>query len=179
MSTNLLSKKAIVIVAILAAGAVSAVLVASSIAQANAQQQKMMTMMWWGAGGGGMPEIKGSVSVANKTMDVISESIKVPFVTAAEAAQGQVTDGTVLGGHLGVAQGYLVYTFFVANTANHTGSLVIVDAGTGQVLHTSQSQQLGSFGPMMAGSWSGHAGYGGGWWGGPWKGHAFGWGAWH
>ncbi len=168
MSTakNLLSKK-VIIVAIVAAGAVSAILVASSIAQATAQQQQEQQKMMWQWAGEGMPKINGSVSVANETMSFIHENVKVPFVAAAQTAQGQVTDGTVLGGHLGVAQGYLVYIFFVANTANQTGHLVIVDAGNGSVLYTSEGQPLGSFGPM-----SGH-------WGGPWRGHGFGWGIWH
>jgi len=172
MSTkNLLSKK-VIIVAVIAAGAVSAVLVASSVVQATAQQEQRKMMSWAGQG---MPEINGSVSVTNETTDFINENVNVPFVAAAETAQGQVTDGTVFGGHLGMVQGYLVYKFFVANTANQTGYLVIVDTGNGEVLYTSEGQQLGSFGPMSE-HWGGH-GYGG--WGGPWKGHGFGWGIWH
>jgi len=170
MSRNLLSKK-VIIVAIIAAGAVSAILVASSIAQATAQhlQQKMM---WSGEG---MPKINGSVNVANETSNFISENVKVSFVTAAQTAQGQVADGKVLGGHFGVVQGYLAYTFLVANTGNQTAHMVIVDVGNGEVLYTSQGQPLGSLGSM-----SGH--WGGDWhgaWGGPWKGHGFGWGFWH
>jgi uncharacterized membrane protein YkoI len=165
MSTNLLSRK-VIIVAILAVGAVAAVLVASSIAQATAQQQRMM---WAGEG---MPQINGSVSVADEASSFINENVKVPFVEAAQTAQGQVDGGKVLGGHLGIVQGYLVYTFFVANTGNQTGHLVVVDAGNGDVLYTSGGQSFGSFGPMF-GSWGGH-GYGG--WHGPWKGH--GWGMW-
>jgi uncharacterized membrane protein YkoI len=168
MSTkNLLSKK-VIIVAILAVGAASAILVASSIAQATAQQQQQR-MMWAGEG---MPRINGSVSVANQTISFINENVRVEFVAAAETAQGQVDGGRVLGGHLGVVQGYLVYTFFVANMGNQTGHLVIVDAGNGDVLYTSEGHAFGSFGPM-AGHWGGH-GYGG--WHGPWKGH--GWGMW-
>jgi uncharacterized membrane protein YkoI len=174
MSTkNFLSKK-VIVVAILAVGAVSAILVASSsIAQAIAQQeQQQKMMMWWS--GQGMPTINGSVSVANETMEFINENVKVPFVTAAQTAQGQVTNGTVLGGHLGVMQGYLVYTFFVADTGKQTGHLVVVDAGNGNVLYTSEGQSFGSFGhPMMFGPWSGH---GFGEWQGPSRMHGFGWG---
>jgi uncharacterized membrane protein YkoI len=165
MSTNLLSKK-VIVVAIIAVGAVSAIFVASSIAQATAQQQKMM---WAGEG---MPQINGSVSVANEASNFINENVKVSFVTAAETAEGQVEDGRVFGGHLGVVQGYLVYTFFVANTGNQTGHLVIVDAGNGEVLYTSEGHAFGSFSPM-AGHWGGH-GFGG--WHGPWKGNS--WGMW-
>jgi uncharacterized membrane protein YkoI len=162
MSTNLLSKK-VIIVAILAVGAVSAILVASSIAQATAQQQQKM---WAGEE---MPQINGSVSVADEASSFINENVKVSFTDAANTAQGQVDDGRVLGGHLDVVQGYLVYTFFVANTGNQTGHMVIVDAGNGDVLYTSEGHSFGS----MFGPWGGH-GYGG--WHGPWKGH--GWGMW-
>lgn len=168
MTTNLLSKK-VIIVAILAVGAVAAVFVALPIAQATAQQEQR-DMMWEGEG---MPQINGSVSVANETMIFINENVNVEFVAAAETAQGQVDNARVLGGHLGVVQGYLVYKFFVADTANQTGYLIIVDAGNGEVLYTSEGQPLGSFGHF--GHWGGH---GGGGWHGPWKGHGWGGGFW-
>jgi uncharacterized membrane protein YkoI len=160
MSTtkNFLSKKVIIVVAVLAVGTLSAVLVASSLAQATAQQeqqqqQRMMTA--WS--GGGMPQINGSVSIANEASTFINENVKVSFAAAAQTAQGQVTNGTVLGGHMGIVQGYLVYTYFVADAANQTGHLIVVDAGNGNVLYTSESQSLGSFGhPMMFGAWGGH-----------------------
>ena len=159
MSTNLLSTK-VIIVAILAVGAVSAILVASSIARATAQQEQQK-MMWAGEG---MPQINGSVSVADEASSFINENVKVTFVEAAETAQGQGADRKVFGGHLGVVQGYLLYTFFVANTANQTGNLVVVDVGNGEVLYTSEGQPLGSFGHSY-GQWGGH-----------WKGH--GWWMW-
>jgi uncharacterized membrane protein YkoI len=159
--SNLLSKK-VIIVAILAAGAVAAIFVAPSIAQATAQQERKMM-----GSSEGMPQINGSVSVANEASNFINENVKVPFVEAAQTAQGQVTNGTVFGGHLGVVQGYIVYTFFVADTANQTGHLTVIDAGNGEVLYTSGGQPLGSFGHPMFESWGGH-GYGG--WDRPWKG---------
>ncbi|HVD20426.1 MAG TPA: hypothetical protein VNB95_00610, partial [Nitrososphaera sp.] len=132
MSTtkNFLSKKVIIVVAVLAVGALSAVLVASSLAQATAQQeqQQRMMMSWSGQG---LPQINGSVSLANEASNFINENVKVSFVAAAQTAQGQVTNGTVLGGHIGIVQGYLVYTFFAADAANQTGHLVVVDAGNG------------------------------------------------
>lgn len=177
MSTtkNFLNKKVIIVVAVLAVGALSAVLVASSLAQATAQEQQQRMMMSFGEG---MPQINGSVSVANETSNFIKENVKVSFVAAAQTAQGQVTNGTVLGGHLGVVQGYLVYTFFVADAANQRGHLVIVDAGNGDVLHTSEGRSFSSFGPpMMFGRWGGHTGFGE--WHGLGKPHWFGGGMWH
>jgi uncharacterized membrane protein YkoI len=176
MSTtkNFLNKKVIIVVAVLAVGALSAVLVASSLAQATAQEQQQRMMMSFGEG---MPQINGSVSVANETINLIKENVKVSFVAAAQTAQGQVTNGTVLGGHLGVVQGYLVYTYFVADAANQRGHLVIVDAGNGDVLHTSEGQSFSSFGPpMMFGRWGGHTGFGE--WHGLGKPHWFGGGMW-
>jgi uncharacterized membrane protein YkoI len=176
MSTtkNFLNKKVIIVVAVLAVGALSAVLVASSLAQATAQEQQQRMMMSFGEG---MPQINGSVSVANETINLIKENVKVSFIAAAQTAQGQVTNGTVLGGHLGVVQGYLVYTYFVADAANQRGHLVIVDAGNGDVLHTSEGQSFSSFGPpMMFGRWGGHTGFGE--WHGLGKPHWFGGGMW-
>ena len=169
MATNLLSKK-VIIVAVLAAGVIAAVLAASSIVQATAQQQRKM--MWSGEG---MPQINGTVSVADEASSFINENVKVSFVQAAETAQGEVADGKVLGGHLGVVQGYLVYMFFVADTANQMGYLTMIDAGNGDVLYTSEGKSFSSFGHPMAGPWGGH-GYGG--WHGPGKAGGFGWGMW-
>jgi uncharacterized membrane protein YkoI len=179
MSTtrNFLSKKAIIVVAVLAVGALSAVLVTSSLAQATAQQeqqQQQQRMMRWS--GQGMPQINGSVSLANEASNFINENVNVSFVEAALTAQGQLANGTVFGGHLGVVQGYLVYTFFVANTSNQTGHLVVVDAGNGNVLYTSEGQPFGSFGhPMMFGPSGGHEF---GEWQGSGKPHWFGGGMW-
>jgi uncharacterized membrane protein YkoI len=180
MSTtkNFLSKKVIIVVAVLAVGALSAVLVASSLAQATAQQEQQQQRMMMSWSGQGLPQINGSVSLANEASNFINENVKVPFVAAAQTAQGQVTNGTVLGGHIGIVQGYLVYTFFTADAANQTGHLVVVDAGNGHVLYTSEGQSLGSFGnPMMFGAWGGHGGFGE--WHGLGNQHRFGGGMWH
>ena len=174
ITKNFLTKKVIIVVAVLAVGALSAVLVASSLAQATAQEQQQRMMMRFGEG---IPQINGSVSLANEASNFINENVNVSFVAAAQTAQGQVTNGTVLGGHLGVVQGYLVHTFFVADTGNQMGHLVVVDAGNGNVLYTSEGQSFGSFGhPMMLGPWGGHGGFGE--WDGPGKPHWFGGGMW-
>src|SRR5829696_2478644 len=180
MSTtkNFLSKKVIIVVAVLAVGALSAVLVASSLAQATAQQEQQQQRMMMSWSGQGLPQINGSVSLANEASNFINENVKVSFVAAAQTAQGQVANGTVLGGHIGTVQGYLVYTFFTADAANQTGHLVVVDAGNGHVLYTSEDQSLGSFGnPMMFGAWGGHGGFGE--WHGLGNPHRFGGGMWH
>jgi len=172
---NFLTKKVIIVVAVLSVGALSAIMVASSLSQATAQEQKRMMMSSFGEG---IPQINGSVNVTNEASTFINENVKVSFVAAAQTAQGQVTNGTVLGGHLGVIRGYLVYTFFVTNIDNQTGHMVVVDSGNGSVLYTSEGQAFGAFDhPMMLGSWNGNSGFGG--WHGPWKPFWFGGGLWH
>lgn len=171
---NFLTKKVIIVVAVLAIGALSAVLIVSPLVQATAQEQQQRRMMMMMSGfGEGLPQINGSVSLANETSNFINENVKVSFLAAAQTAQGQVTNGTVLGGHLGVLQGYLVYTFFVSDTDNQLGHLVVVDSGNGSVLFTSEGHPFGSFGhPIGLGPWSGHGGFGQ--WHGQGKPHWFG-----
>lgn len=122
-----------------------------------------------------MPPINGSVSVARETTGSNIENVRIPFVIAAATAQEQVANGTVLGGHLGVVQGYLVYKFFVADVANQAGHLIVIDAGNREVLYTSEAQPLDSFDHSMYGHWSRHE-YAG--WHGAGKWHGFGWGMW-
>lgn len=138
--------KKVAIIAILAGGLVSAVLV-GSVAIASAQEEAAEERA-------GVPEINGTVNVRDATRDFMNENIQVSFVDAATTAQGQVEGGKVLGGHIGVVQGYLVYNFIVTDASSDTVYKVIVDVGNGEVLHTSEGSEFGS---MM----SGHRGYGG------------------
>ena len=97
------------------------------------------------------PTIQGSINLKQ----MVTSSIKTKFSDAANTAASAVTNGVVLGGNLAVKQGYLVYQFKVMDDKNMIYS-VIIDAGTGQVLNTSQghSANMGSFFGM------GHQGYG-------------------
>ena len=113
------------------------------------------------------PTINGSVCIADNIVNFLKENTRIPFIAAAETAQQQITNGTVLGGHLGVTQGYLAYTYLVANPSDKTIHQVIIDAGNGQVLSTSEGTSLESFGqPWHAGfgPWKGHHGFFGGSW---------------
>ena len=164
------NKKVMLISAIIGVGIVlSAIFIASPLGYSWAQQQQKQTtgnrtyMNEYGA----IPQINGSVNIRDNIQNFFKENTKIPFTTAAETAQKQIANGTVLGGHLGVAQGYLTYTYFVIDPAKEIGHKVVIDAGNGQVLYTSEGQPLGSFGPShMFRSF------------GPWKGHGFG-GFWH
>ncbi|MFL6480834.1 MAG: hypothetical protein ACJ70S_06985 [Nitrososphaera sp.] len=46
-------------------------------------------------------------------------------------------------------QDYLVYKLLVANIANPTGHLTVIDTGNGEVLYTSEDKPLGFFGQSL------------------------------
>jgi uncharacterized membrane protein YkoI len=154
-NASFLNKK-VVIIAILAGGFISAALVGSA-AIASAQEEEKARA--------GMPEITGSVNVKEAARNFINENVNVSFVEAATTAQAQVEGGKVLGGHIGVVQGYLVYNFVVTDASGETSYKVIVDAGNGEVLYKSEVHEFGSmfghrgFGP----SGFGHGKNFGGW----------------
>jgi uncharacterized membrane protein YkoI len=113
------------------------------------------------------PTINGSVNIADNMVNFLKENTKIPFIAAAETAQQQITDGTVLGSHLGLTQGYLAYTYLVANPSDKTTHKVIIDAGNGQVLSTSEGSSLDSFIQSRHagfGHWKEHHGFFGGLW---------------
>jgi uncharacterized membrane protein YkoI len=105
------------------------------------------------------PNINGSVSIQNAINDFMKNNVKVPFTDAANTAKGQVPNGVVLGGRLSGVQGFLAYTFSVANYDAGTMKIVIVDAGNGQVLYTSNDLPLYNGG--IGGGCPGVAGLGG------------------
>jgi hypothetical protein len=113
-----------------------------AISSASAIQQTANTSAI-GPGNGQLPKVTGSINVMQVTKNVIKDNLKVPFSQAADIAGKQITNGTVIGGHIGVVQGYLVYTFFAVNPGTHTRYLTVVDAGNGKVLYTSPGQQMG------------------------------------
>lgn len=87
------------------------------------------------------PTINGTINIPQ----IIKNQIKVSFSDAAKSAADAVSGGTVVSGHLGTDQGYLVYTFTVINTSNNLVYTVIVDPGNGNVLFQSQGHVLGSW----------------------------------
>lgn len=130
-----------------------------------------------------LPKITGSINVEQTAANFMKDNLKVSFLQASEIAAKQIANGTIVGGHLGVMQGYLVYTFFVLNPQDQTGHLTIVDAGNGKVLYTSQGVSRGSFdqspgfGPLGTFGPSVGRGSGGSFWHGsfgPWGFHGFG-----
>jgi uncharacterized membrane protein YkoI len=110
-----------------------------------------------------IPNLNGSVSIQNATNDFIKENVKVSFTDAANTAQGQVDNGVVVGGRLTAVQGYLAYTFNIANYDADTSRIVIVDAGNSNVLYTADEMPLhyGGFGGFGCGSHGGFGHWGG------------------
>jgi uncharacterized membrane protein YkoI len=132
----------------------------SPLAQLSAQHMAMKGNI---SNHDSMPTINGSINVGQEIKNFFNENTKIPFNTAAETALQQVPNGKVLGGHLGVTQGYLTYTFFVVESTAQTGHKVIVDAGNGNVLHTSEAMPTSSFASSLKGhgegKWSGFHGW--------------------
>jgi len=137
MKRSIFMDKKLLIPAIVVTGLIATYLVATPVLAVIGH--KMM-------GNSTTSKITGSVNVADAIKNFTKDNQKVPFSAASATAEKQVTNGKVLGGHIGIAQGYLVYTFFVVNPENQTGYKVIVDPGNGQVLYTSQGNALGTFG---------------------------------
>jgi uncharacterized membrane protein YkoI len=156
------NKKVMLVSAIVGVGILlsAGIFTASPVGNLWAQQQMITNNA---STYGNIPKINGSVNVGEQIKNFFKEGTKIPFTTATESAQKQIANGIVLGGHLGVTQGYLTYTYFVVDIVKETGYKVIVDAGNGKVLYTSEGQSMASFG-----SWKGHAdgpwhGFGGSW----------------
>jgi uncharacterized membrane protein YkoI len=106
------------------------------------------------------PNINGSVSIQNATNDFVKNNVKVTFTDAANLAKGQVPNGVLVGGRLSDVQGFLAYTFSIANYDSGTMKMVIIDAGNGQVLYTSNDLPLYN-GGIEGGRCPGGAGWGG------------------
>lgn len=103
--------------------------------------------------GSSQTPIQGSINVPQ----MVLSSVKVNFADAANTAAKQVSNSQVLAGALTVKQGSLVYAFKVTNGTSLFS--VIVDAGTGQALMTSQGHpfySIGSFGGMGGHGFRGH-----------------------
>ena len=98
------------------------------------------------------PQIQGSVNL----QQMLLSSVHTKFTDAANTAAGAVTNGQVLGGSLTVIQGSVVYTFKVFDGTNIYS--VIVDAGNGKVLYTSQGHPM-QLGALLGGGHFGMRGH--------------------
>ncbi|HEX5519937.1 MAG TPA: hypothetical protein VFX18_05805 [Candidatus Nitrosocosmicus sp.] len=129
----------------------------SSFANAIVQNQNMMGGMGMGKpmtnngyqtngmnNNNVIPQINGTINLKNTTNTISIKNVSVPFGTAVQSAQNAISNGTIIGGHISVTQGFLTYTFKVSNPTNNTIFKVIVDAGSGKVLYTSPGKSINS-----------------------------------
>jgi uncharacterized membrane protein YkoI len=86
------------------------------------------------------PQIQGSINLPQ----MVLSSVKTSFTAAAGNAVGQngINGGQVISGSLAVIQGSVVYKFKVIDNTNTNIYSVIVDAGTGSILHTSAGHPI-------------------------------------
>ncbi len=113
-----------------------------------------------------IPEITGSVNVHQTMKDYITKNRTVSFSEASSIAEKDIPNGSVIGGHMTIEQGFLVYRFFVMDTESETSYFVLVDAGDGKVLYKSEGIDFkgmhgfgpGQFGPGKFGHFGGHFG---------------------
>jgi hypothetical protein len=91
-----------------------------------------------------IPKIIGSVNVRDAIKNLFEENVKTSFTKGARTAQDQIFNGIVLGGHIGLTQGFLTYTYCVADHANDRAYIVIIDTGSGEVLYTAQDKHTRS-----------------------------------
>jgi uncharacterized membrane protein YkoI len=102
-----------------------------------------------------VPQIQGSVNLQK----LMQSSVKEKFSDAENVALSKVSNGNVVNGKLGVVQGSLVYQFTIVDDKNLVYQ-VIVDAGNGSVLYTSQGQQMGTEGMLGMGGMCKHGMHG-------------------
>ncbi len=150
MTNQVIKNQKLVIAAAVTVGVIAAALLAFSPLLASAQTAPQNKTP---------PQITGTVDVGKTMKNFIKEGRNISLSDAASAAEKQVTNGVAVEGHIGIVQGFLVYTIVVQDQQADKTYVVIVDAGNGQVLYTSEGHQMKSFGGMFgeAGkSWHGH-----------------------
>ncbi|MGI0018999.1 MAG: PepSY domain-containing protein [Nitrososphaera sp.] len=96
-----------------------------------------------------VPQINGTINAGEQ----ILSKVNVNFVDAANTAS-KAGKGHVIGGSLSIEQGYVVYVFRVIS--GDLEKTVIVDAGNGEVLHTSEGFKVDM---LSAISGPGHFGF--------------------
>jgi len=101
------------------------------------------------------PQIQGSVNLQK----LIQASVKEKFSDAENVALSKIPNGNVINGKQEVVQGSLVYQFTIVDDKNLVYQ-VIVDAGNGNVLYTSQGQQVGTEGTLGMGGMCKHGMHG-------------------
>ena len=154
----LANKKAMTIYVIVGAGILLSALLISSVASTWAQNRQQVAIngsmnpnfhkQYMNAHDSSIPKINGSVNVVENIGNILKQNAKISFSAGADTAQKQLSNATVVGGHLGVTQGYLTYTYFAVDTNKQISYTILIDAGNGNVLYKSEGKEISSFGHM-------------------------------
>ena len=132
MLKSQLKKPKLIIPAILTLSIITAIVVFSPL-DATAEYWKHHSL----------PEISGSL-LAGETIQENIEMEKIHFSVATAVAENAVTDGQAIKGKLGAVQGFLVYKFGIVD-GDGLFHKVIVDAGNGFTLYTSEGKSIDDF----------------------------------
>jgi hypothetical protein len=143
---------AAVLAAILILGGTAAF---TNLQKVNAQMSVgNMTGGMMGMKAGGGPNVTGSIKMSTVIGNALSSQIKVGLNQAAMTAEKAVGNNShAVAAHIGVQNGYLVYTVLVIDP-NMKFNRAIVDAGNGKVLSNqpiSEGESMMIHGMMMGG----------------------------
>jgi hypothetical protein len=149
-----------IILTTIAAAVLAAILILGGTA-AFMNMQKVNAQMSAGNMTGGMmgmkaggPNITGSIKMSTVIGNALSSQIKVGLNQSAMTAEKAVGNNShAVAAHIGVQNGYLVYTVWVVDP-NMKFNRVIVDAGNGKVLSNqqiSEGESMMIHGMMMGG----------------------------
>ena len=86
-----------------------------------------------------MPEITGTIEASDNMAENLAKE-KIHFSVATSVAEHAIENGQAIKGKLGVIQGYLVYKFGIYS--DDLVYKVIVDAGNGATLYTSEGKSV-------------------------------------
>jgi hypothetical protein len=96
-----------------------------------------------------IPEFEGTVPVGESIRENI-KSVKIDALDAGAIAAKSVEEGKVILGGIMPTQGYLVYHYAVVSPVDDQLYRVTVDAGNGEILHTSDGISLAELDARIA-----------------------------
>ena len=96
-----------------------------------------------------IPEIEGTIPVGESIRENI-DSVKIDALEASAIAAESIEEGKILHGGIMPTQGYLVYHYAVLSPTDDQLYRVIVDAGNGEILHTTEGISLAELDAKIA-----------------------------
>ena len=96
-----------------------------------------------------LPKIEGTIPVGESIRENI-ESVRVDALEAGAIATESIEEGKALFGGIMPAQGYMVYHYVVTSSTDDQLYRVIIDAGNGDILHTSDGISLAELDAKIA-----------------------------